>query len=63
MLPWAFDLTGFHTAWTAAFIALIFSLPAALFYINRTNKRAKLVMFASFFYLPIIQLIYLIDKF
>lgn len=63
MLPWAFDLTGFHTAWTAAFIALLFALPAALFYINRTNKRAKLVMFASFFYLPIIQLIYLIDKF
>lgn len=62
MLPWAFELTGFHTAWIAALLALLFALPAALFYLNRTNKRAKLVMFASFFYLPIIQLIYLIDK-
>jgi len=62
MLPWAFDLTGFHSAWTSALLAILFAVPAAFFYLNRTNKRAKLVMFASFFYLPIIQLIYLLDK-
>lgn len=62
MLPWAFELAGFHTAWTAALVAFLFALPATLFYLNRTNAKAKLVMFASFFYLPIIQLIYLLDK-
>ena len=63
MLPWAFDLTGFHTAWTAALAAILFAIPAIQFYLDKTDKRAKVVMFASFFYLPIIQLIYLMDKF
>jgi len=62
ILPWAFDLIGGVAAAGAAIAAILFSIPAIKLYLKRTDKAAKVVMFASFFYLPIIQLIYLLDK-
>lgn len=62
VLPWAFNLIGPAAAIASALVGVFFAVPALRFYLNRTDKLAKAVMFASFFYLPIIQLIYLIDK-
>jgi protoheme IX farnesyltransferase len=62
ILPWAFDLIGLYTAIAAALAGILFAIPALRFYFNRKDKLAKTVMFASFFYLPAIQLIYLIGK-
>lgn len=62
VLPWAFNLIGLYTAIAAAIAGVLFAIPALRFYFNRKDKLAKTVMFASFFYLPAVQLIYLIGK-
>lgn len=62
LLPWAFELVSNTTAWFAAFAGVLFAIPAFRLYFNRTDKAAKAVMFASFFYLPIILVVYLLDK-
>jgi protoheme IX farnesyltransferase len=63
VLPWAFDLVGAWAAIVAGIMALLFSIPAIKLYLTRSDSAARQVMFASFFYLPIVQLIYLLDKF
>ncbi len=62
VLPWAFDLIGPGAAIASALVGVFFAVPALKFYLNRTDKLARKVMFASFFYLPVVQLIYLFDK-
>lgn len=62
LLPWAFDLIGSLAAWFAAAAGILFAIPALQLYFKRTDKLAKKVMFASFFYLPVIQIIYLFAK-
>lgn len=62
VLPWAFDLIGATAAWSAALAGLLFAIPAFKLYFTRSDKAAKVVMFASFFYLPVVQVIYLLDK-
>lgn len=62
LLPWAFDLVGRGTAIALATIGLFFAIPAFKLLKDRSDKAARSVMFASFFYLPIAQLILLLDK-
>ncbi len=62
ILPWAFGLISLTAAWYAAAAGVLFAIPAFKLYFTRTDKAAKAVMFASFFYLPIVQIIYLLDK-
>lgn len=62
VLPWAFGLIGTWAAIASALVGVAFAIPALKFFLNRTDKLAKQVMFASFFYLPIVQLIYLFAK-
>lgn len=62
LLPWAFDLISTTAALITALAGVLFALPAFKLYFNRTDKAAKAVMFASFFYLPAVQVIYLLDK-
>src|SRR5690554_2366755 len=62
LLPWAFNLMGDVAAWCAAFAGMLFAVPALKLYFKRTDKAAKAVMFASFFYLPVVQIIFLLDK-
>jgi protoheme IX farnesyltransferase len=62
LLPAEFGITGFGSAIAAticgvAFFALTFSLMK-----SGSQISAKRIMFASFLYLPIIQIAYLIDK-
>lgn len=63
LLPWAFNLIGGTAAWISVVAGVLFVIPALQLYMNRTDKLAKKVMFASFFYLPVIQLVYLFAKF
>lgn len=62
LLPWAFNLIGNTAAWAAAIAGLLFAIPAFKLYFTRTDKAAKVVMFTSFFYLPAVQVVYLLDK-
>lgn len=63
LLPWAFDLIGGTAAILAAIAGILFAIPALRLYMNRSDKLARKVMFASFFYLPVVQIIYLFAKF
>jgi protoheme IX farnesyltransferase len=63
LLPWAFDLIGPFAAVALALAGIAFSIPAFKLLRTKADKSARAVMFASFFYLPIAQLILLFDKF
>lgn len=62
LLPWAFNLVGTTAAVVSVILAGLFVIPAIKLYWIRSDKWAKRLMFASFFYLPFIQLIYLFDR-
>lgn len=59
MLPWAFGWMSVGAAWWTAAAGVAFAWPAALLLVKRSDKAAKITMFASFLYLPVVQLIYL----
>lgn len=60
--PWLFDLTGVFSVVAAAIIGLLFYLQSVKLHVRQTMKDAKLLMFYSFAYLPVIQLVYVLDK-
>jgi len=62
LLPWAFGLTGVFSAWAGAALGIGFALPAVQLFFRKNDLAAKRVMFASFLYLPLILIVYLIDK-
>jgi len=62
LLPWAFDLISGTAAIAMALIGIGFAYPGYKLLIAKNDSTARLVMFSSFFYLPIAQLILLIDK-
>lgn len=61
-MPFIIGMTGIHSALVAMVAGIIFL--AQTFYLMRegTNKAAKMIMFGSFLYLPIVQIAYLLDK-
>jgi protoheme IX farnesyltransferase len=62
LLPWAYDISGW---WSAIAVSLLgFGFVWFAFKHNRemSINSAKKVMFASFLYLPLVQLLYLLDK-
>jgi len=62
MLPWVFGMTGPISAVLAVVLALVMCYPAVKLYQTLEMKFAKQLMFTSFFYLPIILIIYVLDK-
>lgn len=62
ILPWYFDLISGIAAWCAVIAGVLFVVPAIKLYKDRSDKAAKVLMFASFFYLPVVQIIFLLDK-
>lgn len=62
LLPWAFGLNGNIAAVGTAILAVGFAFPAIQLYLKKTDNAARTVMFASFLYLPLVQLIFLFDK-
>jgi protoheme IX farnesyltransferase len=61
-MPYIMGMTGINSALVATAAGILFL--AQTFYLMRegTNKAAKLIMFGSFLYLPIVQIAYLLDK-
>ncbi len=62
LTPWAFGLVGPFAAAATVAAGVAFTWPSLQLLLKRTDEAARKVMFASFFYLPVIQLIYLLDK-
>jgi len=61
-MPYFMGMTGINSALVAMVAGILFL--AQTFYLMRegTNKAAKLIMFGSFLYLPVVQIAYLLDK-
>jgi heme o synthase len=61
-MPYLMGMTGINSALIAMVAGILFL--AQTFYLMRegTNKAAKLIMFGSFLYLPVVQIAYLLDK-
>ena len=62
MLPWVFGLVGLSSMGVAVLLGLVMLVPAWRLYRSLERKRARQLMFASFLYLPIVQLAYVIDR-
>ena len=61
-LPYALGMTGIHSALVAMIGGILFL--AQTFYLMRTctDKAALQMMFGSLLYLPVVQIVYLLDK-
>ena len=62
LLPWALGMTGNITLIIGTLVSLIFFLYAYKLFLSCDDKDAKKVMFASFFFLPIVQFLYVFDR-
>lgn len=62
MLPWVFGLTGPWAAITAGLLGLWMLLQALRLMRSLDKADARRLMFASFLYLPVVQLAYVLDK-
>ena len=60
--PFLFGITGVASLIGALILGAWFLWVALRFFLQPTDARALKLMFASFAYLPIIQLLYVIDK-
>lgn len=62
MLPWVVNMTGVISAVLAMIFGFIMLIPAIKLYRTLEDKYAQKIMFYSFAYLPLMLIIYLIDK-
>ncbi len=62
LMPYYFGISGLTSGIVAVLAGILFLYPTILLTQNKTKKNALRIMFTSFFYLPIIQIAYLIDK-
>jgi heme o synthase len=62
MLPWFFGLTGPISAIVAITAGAIMVVPAWMLFRSHDRGDARKLMFASFLYLPIVQLAYVLDR-
>ena len=62
MLPWASEMTGFWSMWSAVLISLIMYYPAVKLYFTLDKKYATQLMFMSFLYLPILFTMYCFNQ-
>lgn len=58
LTPWAFGLTSVTSAYWAVGLSVLFAVPAFQLYKSLKVAHAKVLMFASFFYLPAMLLVY-----
>lgn len=63
LFPWVLDMVGPFSVMTASILGLLFFLASYKLYLTLEDKDAKRLMFASFIYLPLIQFVYVIDKY
>jgi len=63
LYPWVLDMVGVFSVVSAAVLGLLFFLSSYKLYLTLADKDAKRLMFASFIYLPLIQFVYVVDKY
>lgn len=65
LAPWLLELKGISifSVMAASILGLFFFLIAYKLYLTLEDKDARKLMFASFIYLPLIQFVYVIDKY
>lgn len=61
VLPWVIGMTGAWSAIVVTIIGVAFAYLGWKHTLEMTNKSAMRIMFASFLYLPIVQLLYLLN--
>lgn len=62
ILPWFFGFTGPVAGIVAVVGGLIMVVPAVRLFITLDKREARRLMFASFLYLPLVQLAYVLDR-
>ncbi|MBC7410973.1 MAG: protoheme IX farnesyltransferase [Bacteroidia bacterium] len=62
MLPYAFNISGIYSAIFMVLSSIAFAFLAYDFYASLDDKKASVLMFSSFFYLPLIQIAMWLDK-
>lgn len=62
MLPWAFGFTGAFGMSAAVALGLVMLVPAFQLFRSHDRKDARKLMFASFLYLPLVQVAYVLDR-
>lgn len=62
LLPWVMGLTGTMTLIIGSIASFLFFWYSYKLFLTCDDKDAKKVMFASFFFLPIVQFLYVFDK-
>ena len=62
LLPWAAQMTGTLSVVLSTILNILFFIPAFRLYKTLDMKHATQLMFGSFIYLPILFIVYLIDK-
>lgn len=62
MLPWVFGFTGAVSMVVAVLAGVVMLVPAWRLFLTRDVREARRLMFASFLYLPIVQLAYVLDR-
>ena len=62
MLPWASEMTGAWSMWSAVIISLIMYYPSVKLYFTLDKKYATQLMFMSFLYLPILFTMYCFNQ-
>lgn len=62
MLPWVFGFVGPYALVTAVLLGLVMLVPAFRLFRSHDKADARKLMFASFLYLPVVQLAYVLDR-
>jgi protoheme IX farnesyltransferase len=62
LLPQFFGFTGSFTTILLLICGLLFTAQAVNLYINCETKAAQKLMFGSFLYLPLVQIVWMVDK-
>ncbi len=62
IIPWTFQMTGIVSAILVSICGLMLLIPAYRLYKTLDDKHANRLMFSSFAYLPVVLIIYLLDK-
>ncbi|HRD52248.1 MAG TPA: heme o synthase [Flavobacteriales bacterium] len=62
LLPWAFGFVGPWAAWVSVAMGAVMLWPAWRLFRSHDRADAKRLMFASFIYLPVVQVAYVLDR-
>lgn len=62
LVPWLFDITGTWSMVVSGLMAVLFFLSAVKLFLSLDDKDAKICMYTSIIYLPVVQLVLVLDK-